>query len=88
MLRSPAYLNRLHHRDLVQRIRSIRLYAWLWLPFLLYLLVAPRPGASLAARAVDAGLIILILWERFVVLPRLEREEQDLPFFDDFPHIT
>lgn len=85
---SPEYLNHLHHEDLVNRIASARRGTWLWLPFFACLLLARRPRVSAAALAVDALMIALVLWERFVTLPRLEREEQDLPFFDDFPHIS
>lgn len=82
---SPEYLRRLYHEDLVTRIRSARLPTILLLPVLVWGLVHPAGGVS---SWLNALLILLVLWERFVNLPRLEREEQDLPFFDDFPHVV
>lgn len=87
---SPRYLTHLYRQDLVARIRSARAMVLIF-PGLLYLLFGPFRGASttetVAVRLLAAVALGIAVWSRFVELPRLEREEQDLPFFDDFPHL-
>ena len=87
---SPRYLEHLYHVDLLRRIRRIRRWWWVWSGYvLLNVMAVPSSGpASALARALVLALLVPAVWSRFVVLPRLEREEQDLPFFDDYPHIT
>ena len=87
---SPRYLEILYHEDLLRRMRRIRRWWWVWsLYVLLNLMAVPSSGpASSLARVLVLALLLPAIWSRFVVLPRLEREEQDLPFFDEYPHIT
>ncbi len=88
---SPRYLNHLYRQDLAGRIRSARAMFWGSAPICLLAIFGVFGPAfsfeALAWRALYAVLLSAILWERFVELPRLEREEEDLPFFDDFPHL-
>lgn len=87
---SAVYLEHLYHADLLRRIRRIRRWWWVWSGYvLLNVLAVPSSGpASGLARVLVLALLLPAVWSRFVVVPRLEREEQDLPFFDDYPHIT
>jgi hypothetical protein len=83
---SPTYLPRLYRQDLAGRIRNAHVLAWLAPPYL-FLLVITFTRLDLAKRLLDLGFLAILAWERFVVVPRLEREERELPIFDDFPHL-
>ncbi len=88
---SPRYLTHFYRQDLARRIRSGRILIWgaptLCLSILLGFVENASGFEGIVAKIFSAAVIGGLVWERFVVVPRLEREEQDLPFFDDFPHL-
>ena len=88
---SPRYLTHFYRQDLADRIRSARRRIWTTAPICLLAIFRPLGPASIvegvATRLLFGAALGAVVWERFVELPRLEREEQLLPFFDDFPHL-